>query len=249
MSDSRYKPKLQSGYVYHICNQGNNREDIFKEPRNYSYFLEKYKKTIHPIVDTFAYCLLPNHFHLLVRIKTYPELHKAFPKRFPLPPKGVSTAYDISSSPEILKFDDQISKLLSRQFGGWFNGYAQAINKSYKRKGKLLSLPFSRYLVDNDSYFTYLITYIHRNPIHHFFCDAYETWPYNSYLETLDYLIKNNTQKKIISSKLSTYKSTLPADILNFSFLLEWFDTPENYIKEHKISLDFLNPDMFLEYD
>lgn len=251
MSNSHYKIKLQSGFVYHICNQGNNRENIFKEVRNYAYFLEKYKKTIHPLVDTFSYCLLPNHFHLLVRIKPYSELHKAFPRHFPLPTTEMDTAYDISS-PEDVMFDEEISRLLSRKFGGWFNGYAQAINKTYRRKGKLLSLPFKRYLVEDENYFSYLITYIHRNPIHHFFSTNYETWTFSSYVEILNYLIKNGldkTDSKIISRKLLNNHSQLPKDIINLPFLLEWFGTPQDYIKEHEISLDFLDADMFLEYD
>ena len=32
--------------------------------------LQQYYKHINGIADTYAYCLMPNHFHLLVRIKT-----------------------------------------------------------------------------------------------------------------------------------------------------------------------------------
>ena len=57
-------PLAYDGY-YHIYNRGNNRENIFKETRNYRYFLTLYAKHIEPVADTFAYCLLPNHFHWL----------------------------------------------------------------------------------------------------------------------------------------------------------------------------------------
>ncbi|MBN1976347.1 MAG: hypothetical protein JW918_03000, partial [Anaerolineae bacterium] len=60
---------LEHGQYYHIYNRGNNGENIFIEERNYSYFLGLYAKYIEPIADTFAYVLLRNHFHLLVRIK------------------------------------------------------------------------------------------------------------------------------------------------------------------------------------
>ena len=62
-------PPLAYNCYYHIYNRGNNRENLFKQDRNYRYFLKLYAKHIEPIADTFAYCLLPNHFHLLVRIK------------------------------------------------------------------------------------------------------------------------------------------------------------------------------------
>jgi REP element-mobilizing transposase RayT len=64
---------LHYGGYYHIFNRGNNRERIFREPRNYNYFLKLYEKYIPLVVDTFAFCLLSNHFHLLVRVKTAEE--------------------------------------------------------------------------------------------------------------------------------------------------------------------------------
>jgi putative transposase len=64
---------LQYGQYYHIYNRGNNRENIFFEERNYRYFLRLYVKYAEPVADTYAYCLLRNHFHFLVRIKTVGE--------------------------------------------------------------------------------------------------------------------------------------------------------------------------------
>ena len=60
---------LTPGYYYHIYNRGNNREPIFFSDDNYRYFLKSYAEYIEPVAETFAYCLLPNHFHILVQIK------------------------------------------------------------------------------------------------------------------------------------------------------------------------------------
>jgi len=60
---------LRPGCYYHIYNRGNNRENLFVEERNYVYFRRLYVKYIEPIAETFAYCLLRNHFHILVRIR------------------------------------------------------------------------------------------------------------------------------------------------------------------------------------
>jgi REP element-mobilizing transposase RayT len=59
-----YKDKL-----YHFYNRGNGKEKIFFKEENYIYFLRQYEKYLSDSIDTFAYCLLPNHFHLLGRIK------------------------------------------------------------------------------------------------------------------------------------------------------------------------------------
>ena len=64
---------LHPGVFYHIYNRGNNGEDLFIEARNYPYFLALYAKYVEPVAETFAYCLMKNHFHLLVRIKTVDE--------------------------------------------------------------------------------------------------------------------------------------------------------------------------------
>ena len=59
---------LQPGHSYHIYNRGNNRENLFVEARNYAYFLDLYIKHVEPVARLFAYCMMKNHFHLLVRI-------------------------------------------------------------------------------------------------------------------------------------------------------------------------------------
>ncbi len=67
-------PPLLYDTYYHIYNRGTNRENIFREERNYEYFLKLYIKHIEPVAETFAYCLLRNHFHVLVRVKSEEEI-------------------------------------------------------------------------------------------------------------------------------------------------------------------------------
>lgn len=67
-------PPLVPGNFYHIYNRGNNRENLFHQERNYAYFKQLWWKHISPIADTWAYCLLRNHFHILVYIKNEADL-------------------------------------------------------------------------------------------------------------------------------------------------------------------------------
>ena len=69
-----YYPALYPGEYFHIFNRGNNRENVFYKPENSAYFLKKHTKYLLPILDTYAYCLLPNHFHLLVRVKNVEQI-------------------------------------------------------------------------------------------------------------------------------------------------------------------------------
>jgi len=73
---------IEHDKFYHIYNQGINGENLFREKANYSYFLQQYDKYIDPIAETFAWCLMPNHFHVLVRIKEEDEIDK---KSLPIP--------------------------------------------------------------------------------------------------------------------------------------------------------------------
>lgn len=65
---SRPEPLL-CGQYYHIYNRGNDGRPLFRERRNYGYFLELYARYVEPVADTYAYCLMSNHFHFLVRIR------------------------------------------------------------------------------------------------------------------------------------------------------------------------------------
>ena len=67
-------PPLTYGTFYHIYNRGNNHENIFFQERNYAYFLELWWKHISPIAETWAYCLLRNHFHAVVYVRNREDL-------------------------------------------------------------------------------------------------------------------------------------------------------------------------------
>lgn len=71
---------MEPGQSYHIYNHANGIEQIFQDEENYRFFLKQYAKYLGGVVDTYAYCLMPNHFHLLVGVKLEDELKSTFPK-------------------------------------------------------------------------------------------------------------------------------------------------------------------------
>jgi REP element-mobilizing transposase RayT len=94
---------LRHDAAYHIYNRGNNGQALFIEDRNYHYFLQLYTRHVHPAVQTYAYCLLPNHLHQLIRVKPESELAKApsqiFANWFNAYAKAINKAYDRSGCP------------------------------------------------------------------------------------------------------------------------------------------------------
>ncbi len=92
--------KLTANTYYHIFNRGNNKCDIFIEQENYDYFIELLTKYITPIAAIFSYCLLKNHFHLLVRIKDINEdiISRSFSNLFNAYAKAINKKYNRSGS-------------------------------------------------------------------------------------------------------------------------------------------------------
>ena len=92
--------KLEPNKFYHIYNRGNNRENIFLEDRNYSYFLRLWESHTKSIADTYAYCLLKNHFHALIKTKDddKAEPSKQFSNLFNSYAKSVNRAYSRTGS-------------------------------------------------------------------------------------------------------------------------------------------------------
>ncbi|WP_445665227.1 hypothetical protein [Fodinibius sp. AD559] len=77
------RESFEPNTIYHVYNHGNAEDLIFREDTNYAFFLKRYQKYIPPIADTFAYCLMPNHFHFMVRIKSREELMGFAKKKYP----------------------------------------------------------------------------------------------------------------------------------------------------------------------
>lgn len=150
--------KLEPEKYYHIYTRGNNKETIFKEPDNYYLFLQLFRKYIAPFADTFAYCLLPNHVHFLIRVKEA--------ESFTICDAVTQKLFNIN---------------LQRQFSHLFNAYTKTINARYSRTGSLFQERFKRKKVTSELYFTKLIYYIHFNPQHHGLLNDFSDWPYSSY--------------------------------------------------------------------
>ncbi|MCB0736031.1 MAG: transposase [Bacteroidetes bacterium] len=77
--------QFESGKFYHVYNRANGSEKLFFQEKNYTYFISQLRKYLYRKVEFHAYCLIPNHFHLLIRckeIKDYNELSDQFKKLF-----------------------------------------------------------------------------------------------------------------------------------------------------------------------
>jgi putative transposase len=151
---------MEPGCTYHLYTHANGFENLFRSDENYRYFLRRYEHFILPVAETYAYCLMPNHVHFLIRIKTAAELESSFGK-----------------FETFRKMEARISK----QFANLFSSYTQAFNKMYQRRGSLFIPNFKRKEISHDRYFTTVLHYIHANPVHHGFVATLTDWKWSSY--------------------------------------------------------------------
>jgi REP element-mobilizing transposase RayT len=187
---------------YHLFNHAVGNENLFRNDNNYKYFLAKFKQYITPVCKVYAYCLMPNHFHFLVQIKTEAEL----------------LLFCKEQQKEIIGKVD-FHKIVMNQYKYMFNGYAQAYNKMYSRKGALFIDYLRRKEITDNQYFTKLVQYIHNNPVHHNFCKTVDEWNYSSY---------------------HTINSQKPTNIER-STIIDWFGSIDNYKVFHQQPTSFLN--------
>lgn len=90
---------LENGNFYHIYNRGNNKETLFFEETNYYYFLQLVARHILPIASIYSYCLLKNHFHILVRIREHAQdPSKKFSNLFNAYTKAINKKYSRTGS-------------------------------------------------------------------------------------------------------------------------------------------------------
>lgn len=228
---------IEYGNYYHIFNRGNNYEDIFRQKSDYFHFLDLTNIFITSVADIYAWALLKNHFHFLVKIKDEYEigfLNSEYAKSDDLklkwrtclpgktilcpPDESMSDSHDFPSSVG----HGNVSKLERKpepqqQFKHLFNTYAKWYNKKYSRAGSLFTKNYKRKHVDNEIYLKDLIIYIHNNPVHHEFTEYTTEYHWTSY---------------------HTIVSTKPTKLFR-NAVLEYFDDRANFIFLHKKENDY----------
>lgn len=154
-----YRCKLYPGKFYHVYNRGIDGCTLFHDKGNYRFFLSRYADYMPAVVDTYAWCLMPNHFHFLIGVKDVSHLQNA---------KHLLQNAKYLNDP-------------SAAFQRLFTSYSKALNKQQGRHGSLFEKPFRRIEVNSSLYQKQLVVYIHNNPIHHGFVISPEEWEFSSF--------------------------------------------------------------------
>jgi len=165
-----YLSPLEEDKFYHVYNRANGSDKLFYNEENYRYFLRKYKYYLSNYVETYAYCLLPNHFHMLVKVKSEDAIFASA--------EVVPT--DLQDPSELT-----VSTIVSEQYKRFFLSYAKSINKQEGRKGSLFMRPFKRIPIEDFTYLRNIVIYIHNNPVYHGIMQNTHQYPWSSYNDIL----------------------------------------------------------------
>jgi len=203
--------KLQPGKFYHIYNHAVGGRNLFHTSEHYEYFLHQYNRYMEQVAETYAWALMPNHFHFLVKIKEdvvykYSNEDKLIDKeQFNeikwQTCKRVGDTSDMNV--KIPQAENHISHLC--------NSYARYFNTRKQEFGTLFNSPFKRKQIDVSAYLKNTLLYIHNNPVHHGFCDHPMEYPWTSYLTCI---------------------STKPTQ-LKRDGVMGWFDDNGEFINKH----------------
>jgi putative transposase len=138
---------LEQGHLYHIFNQGNNRQKIFFKRDNYFFFLKKIDIYITPYADIIAWCLMPNHFHLMVYVNfldrgksdslTLSEVNTNQETGRVTDESETFTRRDKSDSLTLSEAITITNRTFNESIGLLLRSYTQAINKQENRSGSL----------------------------------------------------------------------------------------------------------------
>jgi len=187
---------LEKGQIYHLYNQGNNLERIFFQKANYYYFLKKIENHICPFADVLAWCLMPNHFHLIIAVK---NLETNYPE---------NTSQKITANEEVsairnLRPPNQHQ--LNNSIATMLRSYTRAINIQQERTGSLFredtkaiwlgSIEGEKLKYQNrskvggvdlnldESYLQTCFQYIHNNPVKARLAEQITDWEFSSALD------------------------------------------------------------------
>jgi len=155
---------LLNGHFYHIYNRGNGGSNLFGEANDYEHFLSLLDKYILPIGELYAWVLMPNHFHLLVRVKEnvgykYSKADRTINVVRFEEHKWETVDLSACEAPENVKVPKP-----HLHFSHLFNAYTSYYHQRNGTHGNLFERPFNRKQIDHEKYLKQVIIYIHNNP-------------------------------------------------------------------------------------
>lgn len=175
---------FEKGHLYHVYNQGNNRQKIFFRRENYAFFIQKIRTHLLPHADVVAWCLMPNHFHLMVYVHSLEievcDSRSATLSRAPtIQTLNHSIGIMLASYTRAIQKQEDFSGSLFRQ-----KTKAQCLTKTNGITPSYLNTSFGTFIhngTPENEYPKVCFDYIHQNPVKAKLVKNAEDWEFSSY--------------------------------------------------------------------
>jgi putative transposase len=165
---ARFSPG-DSCHVICKCIEG---KQLFYTDTNRRYFIKRYFELLDDFVETYAYCLLNNHVHWLIKTKSEHDI---------LTYLGSGEVLHTTTHKKFINGACDFHELIEQQFNRLFISYTATINHARGVKGHLFNRPFKRIEIVDDQHFSQLIVYIHANAQKHAVVGDFRDYPWSSY--------------------------------------------------------------------
>jgi REP element-mobilizing transposase RayT len=141
------------GQYYHVFNHANGGDDLFVDMDDYSQFLLYLQQNALPWLRILAWCLLKNHFHLIIQVRKESEVPDS----------------------------RNINAAVGEAFRLAFSLYAQEFNQRHDRGGSLFKKRFRHVWIDQPEYLYQAVHYVNRNAAHHGLAASIADWRWSSF--------------------------------------------------------------------
>jgi REP element-mobilizing transposase RayT len=207
----QYKAPFCFKRHYHILFRSIDGIPLFKTAKERIFFLEKWKRFTAPIADTWAYSLLDNHSHFIVKIKQQEDVIR-----------NVGLLTDEQKTKAIKQFtatptDGLFEQVAERQINSFLVSYANTYNNYTARKGGLFQQPFRRLFITDNAHLQQAIIYTHANAQKHGLVKNFADHPHHSYHEIIAGI----------------------SEFVDCSSVIEFFDGKQKFIELHKEQADY----------
>ncbi len=137
---SRIRSLFTADNYFHVFQKAENGKFLFPSDECQQIFYNALQKVITPYADILGYCLLPDHYHLLIKVKKEKFRRNGYPN---------------------------ISQMLALNLSRFIKNYNFWVNREYGLRGRLLRpFPNTTQVKDKDK-LKEILTGIHLNPLYH----------------------------------------------------------------------------------
>lgn len=181
--------------LYHVYNKGDKGIKVFFSHDNYRYFLLKMQQHILPHADILAYCLMPNHYHIMIYVHSF-EIEQIGKRNFLglKNPEKTEYKYFVNLNKSIGVLQSSYTRAINREkgkSGSLFQKKAKAIclNENEKLQASYFNTNFGTVGYNSINFNNYpqvCFKYIHQNPVAAGLVKKPENWDYSSYQEFIE---------------------------------------------------------------